>query len=209
MEELVIRSHERTKAIKLSYSPDNTLAYIDFLDLTLSRDDYTGPELPLTFMWSGTGTYLCPFTINIGDPLLKSVVKLFHDQKTQKSIPEFYEKLNLLVNRISFYDFPSITFRCISAVLECIHKMNRDYLIKNKFKIYLYVYETKLNKNKSYHSSYSKKFPLNIKILKPEFESILKALIDDLRVKSAQRTHDIKFVMIIDQFEAKVSLNKL
>lgn len=53
MEEMIVRAHERTKGIKLSYSPDNTLAYIDFLDLTRSRDDYTGPELPLVHVWSG------------------------------------------------------------------------------------------------------------------------------------------------------------
>lgn len=179
-----MRAHERTKAIKLSYSPDYTLAYVDFLDLSRSRDDYTGPELPLTFMWSGRGTYMYPYTINIGDPLLKSVMQLFDTQKYQEQLMNFYEKLNLKVNRISFYDFPSTTFRIISEVLELIHKMNREVFIKNRYKLYLYVYETKLSKEKLYNNEYSKKFPLNIKILKAEFEAILKALIEDLRVKT-------------------------
>lgn len=204
MEEMIMRAHERTKAIKLSYSPDYTLAYVDFLDLSRSRDDYIGPELPLTFMWSGSGTYMYPYTINIGDPLLKSVVQLFNDQRCQQQIFKFYENLNYRVKKISLYDFPTITFRCISDVLEMIHTINRDVFVKSRFKIYLYVYETKLSKEKLYFHEYSKKFPLNIKILKPEFEAILKAYIDDLRVKTICRTHDIKFAMIIDHFESKV-----
>jgi hypothetical protein len=198
MEEMIVKAHERTKAIKLTFSPDNFLSYIDFLDLSRSKDDYTGPELPLTFMWSGIGSYLHPFTINITDPLLISIVNLFHDPNV---LQEFYLKLNVLVSRISFYDFPSTTYRCISEVLELIHKTNRDYFIKNKYKIYLYMYETKLEKSKEYEAEFSNKFPLNIKILKPEFQSILKALIDDVRIKNFRRTHDIKFAMIIDNFD--------
>jgi hypothetical protein len=101
-------------------------------------------------MWTGRGSYVSPYTINIKDPLLKSVVKLFHDPRTHKEIPEFYEKLNCLASRISFYDFPSTTFRCISEVLGLIHKINRDHFVPNKYKLYLYVYETKLKRDKKY-----------------------------------------------------------
>lgn len=203
MEEMIVKAHERTKAIKLTYSPDNFLSYIDFLDLSRSKDDYTGPELPLTFMWSGIGSYLHPFTININDPLLKSVVNLFYDAH---ALQEFYCKLNYLVSRISFYDFPIITFRCISEVLELIHLTNKEYFIKNTYKLYLYIYETKLEKTKEYDEEYTSKFPLNIKILKPEFKSILKALIDDVRIKIFKRSHDIKFAMVFDNYDnVKVS----
>ena len=90
----------------------------------------------------------------------------------------------------------------MSEVLELIHKANTSIFIKNKYKIYLYVYETPIKRGRQYNKEYKKKFPLNIKILKPEFESIFKALISDLRVKTIQRTHDIKFCMIIDHYEA-------
>mmetsp|Transcript_43058 Transcript_43058/g.50497 ORF Transcript_43058/g.50497 Transcript_43058/m.50497 type:complete len:460 (-) Transcript_43058:107-1486(-) len=203
MEEQIVKAHERTKAIKFSYSPDNTLAYIDFLDLSIARDDYIGPELPLKFMWSGFGTYYYPYTININDPLLKSVARLFHDQRLQKEYSKFCENLNFLVNRISFFDFPHTAFRCISEMLEYIHKMNRSMFNVNRMKIYLYVTETKLQKDKEYDREYTKKFPLNIKILKNEFEAILKALIDDLRIKIIQKSHDIKFCMVFDNFEVK------
>ena len=89
LEEQVVMAHERTKAIKFSFSDDRTLSYIDFLDLTRARDDYNGPELPCKFMWSGYGTYYYPYTINIGDPLLKSIIRLFHNQNLQKEYPKF------------------------------------------------------------------------------------------------------------------------
>ena len=197
-------AHERTKAIKFSFSDDRTLSYIDFLDLTRARDDYNGPELPCKFMWSGYGTYYYPYTINIGDPLLKSIIRLFHNQNLQKEYPKFWEQLNLLVHRISFFDFPTTTFRCISEMLEYIHKINRNLFQKNRMKLFLYITETKLNNHKEYEKEYKKKFPLNIKILKPEFESILKALIEDLRIKIIRKSHDIKFLMVIDYFNPKV-----
>lgn len=146
-----------------------------------------------------------PFTFNISDPLLNSVVKLFNDQKAITAISQFFQELNLSIKRISFYDFPSITFRSISRVLESIHKMNRDWFIRNKMKVHLYVWETKLTKEKEYETEYQNKFPLNIKILKPEFETILKALIEDIKIKTYRKTHDIKFAIIIDNYEAKVS----
>ena len=72
--------------------------------------------------------------------------------------------------------------------------------------MYLYVYETQIKRGKQYHKEYKKKFPINIKILKPEFEAILKALIDDLRVKTIQRSHDIKFAMVLDHYECKLTI---
>lgn len=89
----------------------------------------------------------------------------------------------------------------MSEVLELIHKVNNSIFIKNKYKIYLYVYETPIKRGRQYNKEYKKKFPLNIKILKPEFESILRALIHDLRVKTITNTHDIKFCMVIDHNE--------
>ena len=65
LDEQIATDYERTKTIKLTYSSDNWLAYVDFLDLSRDRDSYTGPELPLSFMWSGTGSYLYPYNINI------------------------------------------------------------------------------------------------------------------------------------------------
>lgn len=57
--------------------------------------------------------------------------------------------------------------------------------------------------NFSFRGQYS--LQLNVKILKPEFEDILHALINDLRVKILRRTHDVKFAMVIDNYENKVS----
>lgn len=203
MDEQIVNKYERTKTVKLTFSKDHCLGYIDFLDLTRERDDYTGPELPLTFMWSGTGSYLYPYNINIYDPLLRSVVKLFHDTSTQEQISKFYKNLNMLANRISFHDFSNTTFRCISEVLEAIHKANTKIFMKNRYKIYLYIYETQIKRGAEYKKEFMRKFPLNIKILKPEFEAILTALIDDIKVKIIRKTHDVRFAMVIDHFDSK------
>lgn len=69
-------SRNKGRTIRVSSSTaDNQLAYIDFLDYEKSKKDYIGPQLPITLMLAGSGTFNSPYTLNFeDDALAKSIV---------------------------------------------------------------------------------------------------------------------------------------
>jgi len=69
--------------IKFTASDDYSLAYIDFIDLRKEKGQYEGPELPLTLLLSGAGTFSIPLYINKHDPLVKSLNYLCKDHKVR------------------------------------------------------------------------------------------------------------------------------
>ena len=57
---------------------DYQLAYLDFIDFEKEKSDYIGPQLPLTLLLAGRGTFNSPYYLNFEhDALAKSVV-FFH-----------------------------------------------------------------------------------------------------------------------------------
>lgn len=51
---------------------DYTLAHIDFLDFSKTFSTYEGPKLPLVLIFSGAGTFACPYRLNYSeDPFIK------------------------------------------------------------------------------------------------------------------------------------------
>lgn len=96
---------ERTsKTIRVSTCPlDYHLAYVDFLDKSKSKLDYLAPKLPITLMLTGSGTFNSPYHVNFeGDPYAKSLV-CFNKEELKPKLPLFFENLNTLLGKLSFY----------------------------------------------------------------------------------------------------------
>jgi len=82
---------------------DAHLAYIDFLDKSKSKNEYLSPKLPMTLLLTGGGTFNSPYQLDFeGDPYAKSLVCFNRDQ-LKKTLPLFFENLNTLLSKLSFY----------------------------------------------------------------------------------------------------------
>lgn len=68
---------------RFTVGEDYALAYLDFLDLNKEKDSYAGPDLPLTLLFSGSGTFSNPYYLNINDPLVKSVSYFVSDLRVR------------------------------------------------------------------------------------------------------------------------------
>ena len=75
------------------------------MDYERVRSDYIGPQLPITLMLAGRGTFNSPFSLNFeNDSLAKSIV-YFHPMTLREQLPLFFENLNTLLARLSFHKF--------------------------------------------------------------------------------------------------------
>jgi len=89
---------------------DYALAYIDVIDRRKEKSNYEGPNLPLTFFFSGDGDYNTPWQLNKNDPLVKSISYLFQ----QSTIwDKFVVNLNSKLLLLQKYAFSIYTARVL------------------------------------------------------------------------------------------------
>ena len=134
---------ERTgRSIRLTCDGANSqLAYIDFIDYQKKKKDYTGPTLPMTLMLAGNGTLSTPYQANfLDDCLAKSLVYLNKELLAAK-LPEFFENLNTLLDKLCFYKFNRQTMKDLSDVVEWIELGNRTLFNPVDTKMTLYLFE--------------------------------------------------------------------
>ena len=74
-----------------SSTTDNQLAYIDFLNYEKSKSEYVGPQLPLTLLLAGSGTFNSPFYLNFEDDALAKSIVYFHKATLKSKLPLFFE----------------------------------------------------------------------------------------------------------------------
>ena len=73
------------------------------MDYEKRKKDYIGPQLPLTLMLSGSGTFNSPYNVNFeNDALAKSIV-YFNIDTLKESLPLWFENLNTLLAKTSFF----------------------------------------------------------------------------------------------------------
>ena len=73
------------------------------MDYEKRKKDYIGPQLPLTLMLSGSGTFNSPYHVNFeNDALAKSIV-YFNIDTLKESLPLWFENLNTLLAKTSFF----------------------------------------------------------------------------------------------------------
>ena len=77
---------------KLTFSRDNSLSYIDFLDTQLTQDAFEGPKFPQTFILGGEGKFHNPYELDYySDPIIKSIGMISTNPKMWKN---FLKNLN-------------------------------------------------------------------------------------------------------------------
>ena len=93
------------KSIRVSCSEENyNVAQLDFIDYTKSFLNYTGPQLPMIMLISGTGSFNNPYHVDFNnDPYVKSIL-LLNKKQLKPKLPMYLENLDSLIRRLSFYN---------------------------------------------------------------------------------------------------------
>ena len=94
-----------SRTLRMSTDEGSRLGYVDFLDYRKNKNNFRGPQLPMTLLLSGNGSMGTPYQLDfLTDPLAKSLVYL--DKNTLKTkLPPFFQNLNTLLDKLNFYKF--------------------------------------------------------------------------------------------------------
>ena len=120
---------------------DNQLAFIDFLDYEKSKKDYIGPQLPLTLMLAGSGTFNSPYSVNFEDDALAKSIVYFHKATLKDSLPLWFENLNTLLSKTSFFKLSSSALKDLGQVIDWIEMGNKTLFHPLDTKATLYLFE--------------------------------------------------------------------
>lgn len=120
---------------------DNQLAYIDFLNYEKSKKEYIGPQIPITLLFGGNGTFNSPYNLNFEEDALAKSLVYFHQATLKDKLPIFFENLNTLLSKLSFYKFTTATMRDLNEVVDWIEMGNKTLLNPLDIKATLYVFE--------------------------------------------------------------------
>lgn len=131
---------DQQKSMRISAaSPDYHLAYIDFLDKSKTKPQR--PKLPLTLMLSGSGTFNSPYNLNFEtDPYAKSLA-YFDFEGTKEKLPLFFDNLNTLLGKLSFYKLNRQAMKDFSDVINWVEVGNRTLFNPSYVKASLYLFE--------------------------------------------------------------------
>ena len=86
-----------------SSTSDHQLAFVDFLDYEKSKKDYIGPQLPITLLLAGSGTFNSPYYCNFEEDALAKSIVYFNKATLKDPLPLWFENLNTLLSKTSFY----------------------------------------------------------------------------------------------------------
>ena len=81
------------------------------MDYERSKKDYIGPKLPLTLMLGGSGTFNSPYYVNFEDDALAKSIVYFNQATLKDSLPLWFENLNTLLSKTSFFKLSSATIK--------------------------------------------------------------------------------------------------
>ena len=97
--------------------------------------------MPITLLLAGRGTFNCPYYLNFeNDSLAKSIV-YFHKLTLKDQLPLFFENLNTLLGKLSFYKFIGQSTRDLSEIIEWIELGNKTLFNPLDTKATLYLFE--------------------------------------------------------------------
>ena len=97
--------------------------------------------MPMSLLLAGNGSYDTPYNINfLEDPLAKSLVYLNQDV-LQSKLPIFFENLNTLLAKLSFFKFNRTTMHDLNEIIEWIDMGNKALFNPVDCKATLYIFE--------------------------------------------------------------------
>ena len=101
----------------------------------------------MILLLSGSGSFNNPYHINYEhDPYVKSILFL-NKQELRNKLPMYFENLDSLLERLSFYHFSGQTLKDLDTLLELIEFGNKHLFFPINAKQTLYLFENKIRKD--------------------------------------------------------------
>lgn len=79
------------------------MAYIDFLDFSVSKENWEGLRLPQAILLAGNGTLNSPYMLEFFDDTFAKSVALMKLEFFRDKLPIFFENFNTALSKLSFY----------------------------------------------------------------------------------------------------------
>ena len=180
------------------------------MDYEKRKKDYIGPQLPLTLMLAGSGTFNSPYYCNFEDDALAKSIVYFHKATLKDSLPLWFENLNTLLSKLSFYKLSGATSKDLSEVIDWVEMGNKTLFNPLDTKATLYLFEN------SYHGveggSFKQRrrsFPLESVVLEA-FPEMFTSLIRFVKTKLMARKSEIRLGLVFRPFneEKRRALNE-
>ena len=74
---------------------------------------------------AGSGTFNCPYYINFEDDALAKSLVYIHKECLKTKLPLFFENLNTLLSKLSFFKFWFLTQRDLKQIIEWVELGNK------------------------------------------------------------------------------------
>eukprot|EP00347_Sterkiella_histriomuscorum_P013330 403365131 len=130
--------------LRFTSSDDYTMAYIDFIDVKKSKEQYEGPLIPMTYLLSGEGSFSSPFMIHAQDPLVKSVSYFTNDPKIWEM---FISNLNSKLLTVQTACFSFLLRWQLLSVIKYINNHSKNLFEYYGIKVNLWLLEIKTVEN--------------------------------------------------------------
>jgi len=134
------KSKGRTLRVSSS-TTDHQLAYVDFMDYEKRKKDYIGPQLPLTLMLAGSGTFNSPYYVNFEDDALAKSIVYFNKATLKDSLPLWFENLNTLLSKTSFFKLSGQIAKDLAEVVDWVEMGNKTLFNPLDTKATIYLFE--------------------------------------------------------------------
>ena len=185
------------RTLRLSSSTnDNQLAYFDFMDYEKRKKDYIGPQLPLTLMLGGSGTFNSPYFINFEEDALAKSIVYFNKDTLKESLPLWFENLNTLLSKTSFFKLETQVSKDLAEVIDWIEMGNKTLFNPLDTKATIYLFEN------SYHGveggtfrQRRRSFPLESVVFEA-FPELFDNVINFARTKLMARKSEIRLGLV-------------
>ena len=170
------------------------------MDYEKSKKDYIGPQLPLTLMLAGSGTFNSPYYVNFEDDALAKSIVYFNQATLKDSLPLWFENLNTLLSKTSFYKLSGAASKDLAQVIDWIEMGNKTLFNPLDTKATLYIFENSYQAVEGgTFKQRRRSFPLD-SIVFEAFPELFEQLVRFVKTKLMARKSEIRLGLVFRPF---------
>ena len=170
------------------------------MDYEKSKKDYIGPQLPLTLMLAGSGTFNSPYSVNFEDDALAKSIVYFHKATLKDSLPLWFENLNTLLSKTSFFKLSGAALKDLGQVIDWIEMGNKTLFHPLDTKATLYLFENSYSPMEGGTFKQRRRaFPMESVVFEA-FPELFESLIRFVKTKLMGRKSEIRLGLVFRPF---------
>jgi len=170
------------------------------MDYERRKSDYIGPQLPLTLLLNGSGTFNSPYNLNFEEDALAKSIVYFNKDTLKEALPLWFENLNTLLSKTSFFKLNTQVKKDLTDVIDWVDMGNKTLFNPLDTKATLYLFEN------SYQGVESGTFRQRCRSLPLEsvvfeaFPDIFSGLVDFVKTKLMGRKSEIRLGLVFKPY---------